>query len=35
MESPTSRVLVGLAGLVVSWRRLFGRAAIGLATILL
>ena len=35
MESPVSGLLEGLAGLVVSWRRLFGKAAFGLATIVL
>jgi len=35
MESPISGDLMGLAVLEVSWRRLFGRAAFGLATIVL
>ncbi len=34
-ESPISGGLGGLAVLEVSWRRLIGRAAFGLATILL
>ena len=33
MESPVSGVLVGLAEFVVSWRRMLGKAAFGLATI--
>jgi hypothetical protein len=33
MESPIFGDLVGLARLVVNWRRLFGKAVFGLATI--
>jgi hypothetical protein len=33
MESPIFAVLVGLAEFVVSWRRMLGEAAFGLATI--
>lgn len=35
MESPISGDLMGLAGLEVIWRRLFGRASFGLATTVL